>query len=248
MNERQTTILELVREKPGIKVGELAEHFGVSPMTIRRDLTNLASQGLLIRTHGGAIPPILAQPPALAPHPTAPKAAIGRLAATLVQRGQTVMVDTGTTALEVARHLPANWDLTVATTSLGVAEALYPSSIQVLVLGGLLKKGFPSLYGPLTESNLAALHVDILFIGCDGADSRAGFYTADVHLSSVEQAMIRSAERVVVVTESIKFGRRAFVRYATPDQVDMVVTDDHLSAEDRLNLEERGITVLIADT
>jgi len=248
MNERQTAILELVRQKPGIKVGELAEHFDVSPMTIRRDLTDLASQGLLIRTHGGAIPPTPAPQSALAPHPTAPKAAIGRLAATLVQRGQTVMVDTGTTALEVARHLPADWNLTVATTSLSVAEALYPSSIQVLVLGGLLKKGFPSLYGPLTESNLAALHVDILFIGCDGADSEAGFYTADVHLSSVEQAMIRSAGRVVVVTESSKFGRRAFARYATPDQVDTVVTDSHLPAEDRLNLEERGVSVLIANT
>lgn len=248
MNARQTAILELVRQKPGIKVGELAEHFGVSPMTIRRDLTELADQGLLIRTHGGAVPPGSAQPSTLAPRATASKAAIGRLAATLVRRGQTVMVDTGTTALEVARHLPADWELTVATTSLSVAEALYASPIQVLVLGGLLKKGFPSLYGPLTESNLAALHVDILFIGCDGADSQAGFYSADVHLSSVEQAMIRSAERVVVVTESAKFGRRAFVRYATPDQVDTVVTDAHLPAEDRLNLQERGVAVLIVDT
>ena len=215
-------------------------------MTIRRDLSELEGKGLVIRTHGGAIraPSGASRASSLrCPGASPIKAAIGRAAAMLVESGQTIMVDTGTTALEVARSLPQDPSLTVATTSLWVAQILQASPMQVLVLGGLLGKQSPSLYGPLTERILGDLHVDLLFIGCDGADSLEGFYTADVHLASLERAMIRSAARVVVVTESYKFGQRAFVRYATVDQVDLLVTDASLGREDRARLREVGLSI-----
>ena len=93
------------------------------------------------------------------------------------------------------------------------------SRVQVLLFGGYARKEFPSLYGPLTEAMMKNIHVDILFIGCNGADSKRGFYTSDIRISSLEEQMITTADRVVVVTESSKFGRKAFVRFAMPEQV-----------------------------
>ena len=94
---------------------------------------------------------------------------------------------------------------------------------------------------------MSSFHVDILFIGCDGADSKSGFYTSDLHISSLEQLMITIAARVVVVTESWKFSNKAFVRFATPRQVHTLVTDSGLSPADRTNLEGSGIHILVVD-
>ena len=249
-NPRQTTIVDLLLKGERVDVRGLAERFDVSQMTIRRDLSLLEEQGLVVRTHGGGIPAgklrfLQGAFPHYAVSPQ--KAAIGELAAGLVTAGQKVMVDSGTSTLEVARNLPRDADLTVATTSLCVLQELYGSPVQVLLLGGYARKEFPSLYGPLTEEMLKNIHVDILFMGCDGADSKSGFYTADFRLSSLDQQMINCADRVVVVSESAKFGRKAFVRYATVEQVNTLVTDTHLLPADRKNLEECGINVLLAE-
>lgn len=241
--------MEILRDEGRVLVSSLSERFDVSEMTIRRDLTELEEQGIVTRTHGGAVPTgrlrfLLSAFPHYQLNPQ--KAAIGKLAAGLVQPGQTVMVDTGTTALEVARHLLQDSAITVATTSLCVAQELYGTALNVLLLGGFMRKEFPSLYGPLTESMLGSFHIDVLFMGCDGANSKDGFYTADLHVSSLEQAMIRIAGQVVVVTESSKFGNKAFVRYATPEQINTLVTDRQLSAEDHANLTESGVRIMIA--
>ena len=250
MNARQAEIVNLIQKEQRVGVRELAERFGVSEMTVRRDLSEMEKQGLLIRTHGGGVAAgrlrfLQSAFPQLAASPE--KAAIGKLAAGLVKPGQTVMVDSGTTALEVALHLPQDIGITVATTSLCVAQALYGTDLNVLILGGFLRKDFPSLYGPVTHNVLDNLRADMLFIGCDAAVSEEGFYTADMHISSLEQAMIGIADRVVVVTESRKFGQRAFVRYAQPEEVDVLVTNSGLTPGDRSNLEQKGVRVLIAE-
>ncbi|MHB9133308.1 MAG: DeoR/GlpR family DNA-binding transcription regulator [Armatimonadota bacterium] len=250
MNTRQQDIVNLLQQSRQVNVRELAQQFAVSEMTIRRDLTQLQEHGVVVRTHGGgiAVGKIEFLQSAYPHYVITPaKRGIGALAAGLVQPGQTIMVDTGTTALEVARHLPHHSGITVATNSLCVAQELYGTPINVLLLGGFLRKEFPSLYGPVTEGMLKNLHVDILFIGCDGADSTAGFYSTDINVASLEKAMIGITSRIVVVTESTKFGKRAFSRYATPQEIHTVVTDSCLSAQDRANLEERGATVLIAE-
>ncbi len=242
----------MLRHSRRISVRELAVGFAVSEMTIRRDLAELEEQNLLTRTHGGAVPSgalrLLEQglPPLMSPKSPA-RVAIGKLAAGLVSPGQRVALDTGATALEVARHLPRDANLTVATTSLSVAQELFGTPITVVLFGGILRKEFPSLYGPLTEANVKNFHVDILYTGCDGARSDDGFYTVEMQLSALEQAIAGIADRVVVVTESRKFGRTAFARFAAIEDVDTVVTDAGLSLLDRQRLEERGVTVLIAD-
>ena len=228
----------------------LAERFSVSQMTIRRDLKLLQSQGVIVRTHGGGIPTgkLRFLQRAFPHYVVSPeKAAIGKLAATLVTSGQTVLIESGTTVLEVARNLPRDPSITVATTSLCVLQELYGSGMPLLLFGGYTRPDFPSLYGPVTEAMLRSFHVDVLFIGCDGADSRSGFYTSNLLISSLEQGMIKIATRVVIVTESVKFGRKGFVRFAEPEQVHTVVTDARLSPADRNNLAERGIKILIAE-
>ena len=249
MDTRKTTIIEMLKNGQTVHVRDLAERFGVSGMTIRRDFDELQERGLLVRTHGGAVSTgrLRFMQSAMPDFEVSrEKMAIGKLAASLVKPGQTIMVDTGTTALEVARNLRQDSSITVVTTSLSVAQDLYRSDINILLLGGFLRKEFPSVYGPLTEKILDDIQVDVLFIGCDGAHSSDGFYSNDLHISSFEQAMMRIADRVVVVAESIKFGRRAFARYATAQEVGVLVTDSHILPEDRTNLEEHGVVVMTA--
>lgn len=249
MNARQSKIIDILQEEDSLDVRSLAERFGVSQMTIRRDLKLLQSQNLIVRTHGGGIPAgklrFLRQ--AFAHYVASPeKVAIGRLAATLVTSGQTVLIEAGTTALEVARNLPPEPSITVATTSLCVLQELYALPMQLLLFGGYTRPDFPSLYGPMTEAMLRSFHVDVLFIGCDGADSKSGFYASNLLISSLEQQMIKITDRVVVVTESVKFGRKGFVRFAEPERVHTLVTDVHLLDSDRKNLTDKGVNVLVA--
>jgi len=247
MDKRKAEIIDMLGSSEQVSVREMAERFGVSGMTIRRDLDELEKQGLVVRTHGGAV----SSGKLRFIHGALPdfevsevKAAIGKRAAEMVQPGQMIMVDTGTTALEVARHLPRDSGITVVTTSLGAAQELYRSGLSVLLLGGFLRWEFPSVYGPMTEKMLGEIRVDTLFIGCDGAFVDDGFYSNDLHVSSLEQEMTQIASQVVVVTESTKFGKRAFSRYATVDEVNVVVTDAGISDQDRRGLEERGVTVV----
>ena len=249
MTARRAAILELLQEAETLNVRQLASRFDVSEMTIRRDLEDLEDRGYLVRTHGGAIATaklrfLESSVPDYAV--SQKKAAIGRRAARLVQPKQTVMVDGGTTTLEVTRNIPQDAGIVIATTSLCVAQILFGSPIDVVILGGMLRKEFPSVYGPITESVLSSFHVDVLFIGCDGAHSVDGFYTTEPRTCAMEQIMIGIADRVVMVTESAKFHQRSFVRFAQPSDVNVLVTDEGLSQNYRANLEERGVEVMVA--
>lgn len=249
MKPRHTTILNLLKEQHQVNVKDLAMKLSVSEMTIRRDMAKLEEQGFLIRTHGGGVTTEkLGLPHNILPdaNVSPEKAAIGVAAARLVEPGQIILLDAGTTALQVALNIPQDKGIIVATVSLCVAQALYGSNLDVLLLGGYLRKEFPSLYGPMTEKSLSDFHVDVLFAGCDGANTDDGFYIGDLYLSNLEKAMIRIAKKVVVVAESHKFGKRAFVRYAKPEDIDVVVTDNGLSDIDRKTLEEQGVEVIIA--
>lgn len=241
--------MEILTKDSTVNVTELARRFEVAEMTIRRDLNELKTAGLLVRTYGGGTSTgklRFTQKVFDDYAPSLEKAAIGKLAAGLVSSGQTIMIDCGVTALQVALHLPKIPEITVMTTSLCVAQTFYGSDVDVVLLGGTLRKEFPGVYGPLTERMLNELRVDTLFMGCDAADSKDGFYTGDIQVSSLDLAFTKIAKKVVIVMESAKFGGRAFVRYARPQDVQTVVTDAGLPLQDRLNLEEQGVTVLIA--
>ncbi|NLF07635.1 MAG: DeoR/GlpR transcriptional regulator [Pirellulaceae bacterium] len=248
---RRREILRLLDDRAECSVDALAERFGVSGMTIRRDLRALAADGRALRTHGGAAPApsvsfefqFLERSKRMAPA----KEAIAAAAAELVEDGQTVMLDSGTTTLAVARRLRAKRRLTVVTTSLPIAAELHgrPDS-RLILLGGLLRQDAPDLVGPLTEANIENLHADAAFIGADGVDTRGNVYTDSLELCSVLAKMTAAARRTFIVADHEKVGRRALARFATLAKIEALITDGGVDRKLIAELKRRGVPVIVA--
>lgn len=244
MEIRHSKILDLLNEQGDVSVSNLSSRFGVSEITIRRDLTFLEQEGHLIRTHGGAV---LAKRGVVefafaerAKVCAVEKKLIARVAAKLIEPGMAVIFDTGTTTLEVAKLLIGIQNLTVLTSSLAIAGELYAyTNIELVLLGGNVRRGSPDLRGPLTEQNLKQFRANIAIIGTDGA-SEDGIYTPDLDISKVSQVMIASAQEVVLVTDSSKFGKFSFAKYASWSDIDHVITDSGVPANIRKWLDSAG--------
>jgi DeoR/GlpR family transcriptional regulator of sugar metabolism len=252
MNIRQAEIMRLLEERGRVAISEIKSLFGVSEMTIRRDLTALEEMGYATRIHGGVtarnrlfLESSFIQRERLR---VDQKKAIARKALDLVAPGENIILDTGSTTLYLARELVrSGMVLTVATTSLAVASTLFNSSIDVLIFGGFLRREIPDLIGPLTEKNLLEFHARKLFMGCDGVVPEEGFYTSDLNISSIEEKMVRSAENVIVLADSTKFGRKSFVKYAGMDMVDTVITDSEVDRTVAEELKSYGVELIIAE-
>jgi DeoR/GlpR family transcriptional regulator of sugar metabolism len=251
MNIRQSRILELVEKNERVSIGDIRKAFDVSEMTVRRDLAYLEESGYVTRLHGGVmarrklfLDATFSQK--LKEH-VDEKKLIAAAAASLVESGENIILDTGTTTLYIAEELvKLDLSVTVATTSLAVASALFNSNLEVLIFGGFLRREIPDLFGPLTERNLQEFHAHTLFMGCDGLSAEDGFYSSDLHISKIEEGLVAIADRVVVVTDSSKFGKKSFARIAGVEEVHAVITDR--GAPDSLvrALRARGVEVIIA--
>jgi DeoR/GlpR family transcriptional regulator of sugar metabolism len=237
LNARQQHILEQLGVDREVSVQALAERLHVAPVTIRRDLQTLEGEGKLTRTHGGAV---FSQSAVIefafldrAQEHLAEKQAIARYLATVVQPGMTLVLDTGTTTLEVARALAGIPRLRVLTSSLAIAAALYPcENIDLVLLGGSVRQRSPDLSGALTEENLRQFQTELAILGAD-AVSPAGLYTADLGLARLSRAMIAGARESWLVVDSSKFSRRSFVKFDDWSAITHLVTDDGLLATDR---------------
>jgi DeoR/GlpR family transcriptional regulator of sugar metabolism len=224
--------------------------FAVSSMTIRRDFKKLEEMNLALSVQGGIVLRAGArdEPFSLERGSDAQR----RIASEAIRRfgsAKTVMLSVGTTTLEIARQLvrqPPNIPLTVVTNSLPIASVLFRSEIQVVLTGGVFRAGSMDLVGPITEKNLSEFHLDLLVSGCDAADPESGFFTNDLNLAAAERKSVEASDRVIIVTESHKFSRRSFVRFASLDEVMMVVTDSDLSDSDRKALADRRVEVVLA--
>lgn len=227
---RQARIRERFAERPGVSVSALAREFGVSEMTIRRDLAALEGKSEIQRTHGGAV---LTDRMMLefdyrerrATNREA-KCAIAAAARKLVEAGQRLILDTGTTTLELAALLKDGRDLTVITPSLAVASELqHAPGVEVILLGGVIREGSPDLTGPLTEHSLEVLAADLVFQGADAVGLDGAIYNADLRLARVDQLMRRVATRCCVLADHTKIGRTALARNGTLADVDVFITD-----------------------
>lgn len=226
-------IMERLAEHGEVSVNELAEAFNVTTMTIRRDLEYLESCNMLTRTHGGAVfsRPAVVEFTFLERSRThmTEKQAIGLAAAELVKPGMSVVLDTGTTTLEVARAIVEVPDLRILTSSLPIASALYvQENITVILLGGTIRRNEPNLSGALTEDNLRRFRADLAIVGVDAA-SPQGMYTTDLEIARVSRTMIETADQAVVVADSSKFERSSFVKYADWKDVHRVITDNKIA-------------------
>ncbi|GAB6159284.1 DeoR/GlpR family DNA-binding transcription regulator [Desulfotomaculum varum] len=249
IGERQEKIRLLLQEHGHLTVAELAQHFEVSEMTIRRDLKALAALGLVQREHGRAL-----YPPAtgIASFVTRlgeaerEKTAIGRLAADLVAEGDTVILDAGTTTLAVAQFIHKS--CVVITNCLPIASELANrrEDVTVLVAGGEVRGTTNALVGPLARAGFAGFNADKLFLAATGVSLERGLSTNNMLESEIKQAMLDAAREVILVAHSGKFNHVYYHTFARWDRIHTVVTDTGLPAEIRRELENLGIKVLLA--
>jgi DeoR/GlpR family transcriptional regulator of sugar metabolism len=246
-NVRFERIVDFVNRNGEASAQALAEHFGVSPVTIRRDLMLLERSGRVTRTHGGAIP---SKPGVVefafqerGARNAEEKHAIALAVALSLKPGCTVALDSGTTTLEVAKAISSLEGLTVLTCSLAIAAVLQAyDSVETVLLGGTLRRGSPDLTGWLTEETLQRFRVDYAIVGADGITPE-GAYASAVDLARICEAVLKAGTSTVLVADHSKMGRPSFVRYATLKQFDRVVTDSGVPATARkwLNTSARQV-------
>jgi len=250
IEERRQHILGVLQSKGRVLVKELSETLGITQITIRKDLDHLQLKGLVQRTHGGALPvPAGAMfDPSLQEKQkrhSQEKQRIAAAAAELVQEGQCVMLDSGTTTTMVAHTLRHFKHLTVITNAINIAADLANTDFDVILTGGTLRKNSFSLVGPLAEDVLHEMYADILFLGVDGFDLEIGLTTPNVLESRVNRAMVKAAKRVVVVCDSTKFHRRSLSRIIPPANIHCIITDRGLSDADAEMLRGQGVEVIL---
>ncbi|MFD1830953.1 MULTISPECIES: DeoR/GlpR family DNA-binding transcription regulator [Streptomyces] len=245
--DRLRRITEAVREAGRLSVAELAGLTGASEMTIRRDLEILADQGVLERYRGGASSLLLRgeEPPFALRSGERPEAKrrIAAEAARLIADGESVVLDSGTTCLEVAHALTGR-RLTVMPLSLHAANALTGAPrLKLLLPGGEPRPGELALTGPLAEASLAALRFDTAVLGCCGLTAADGLTAYDLADAAVKRAAIASARRVVAVADAAKFSRTALAFVAPVSALDAVVTEEAAPDDETGALTAAGVTV-----
>ena len=249
--DRRARVLQLIETKGQVKVNELRKMFGVSEVTIRNDLAQLEEKGLLVRARGGAFrAQRVAADFALnikAKKHHKQKQAIGRRAADLIEEGDTIIIDSGTTTMEVARNLARFQNLTVITNALNIAgELVGHPQIKVIIPGGFLRENSLSLVGPIAESSIRNYYCDKLIIGVDGVDSQYGISTPNVEEAHLNRIMIDISREVIVVTDSSKFLRRSFAFIAPIEKIHTVITASDIPEEEHQRLLKAGVRVEIA--
>jgi DeoR/GlpR family transcriptional regulator of sugar metabolism len=246
---RQLRIREILEGQEFVDLEMLCSELESSESTVRRDLVELERQRILKRVHGGAV----------AVHPrehlldfdwqsqrhAAEKDRIGRLTAGLIEDGQTVILDGGSTVARVAAHLADRW-VHVITNSLAIAQLLRnSSSVEVTLTGGYLFPRLEVMLGPLCERMLASVAADVLVMGVAGVTA-AGFSNNNTLLVGSERTMIDVSRKVIIVTDATKMGRAAMVPLAPLDVADVVVTDTSIETGHREMLEANRVEVLLA--
>jgi DeoR/GlpR family transcriptional regulator of sugar metabolism len=250
--QRRAQIAALVRTAGAQRVADLAERFQVSEVTIRGDLMQLEKQGQLVRDRGGALPlhhsrelTSLLAVETRAHLQIDEKQRIAHAAARLVSPGDTILMDAGTTVVEMAPHLAGITPLTVVTNALNVAlEVAAKTDAQVILLGGTLSRESSSVLGSLAENALGELLVQKAFLGTQAFDLEHGFTDTTLEIAQVKRAMIRSARRVILLSDSSKLGRTGFIKVAPLTAVHTLITDIALPPDARTALEALGIEVL----
>jgi DeoR/GlpR family transcriptional regulator of sugar metabolism len=247
--ERRRLILDRLQRDGKVVAAQLSASLDVSQDTVRRDLRELADAGLLQRVHGGALPAAVGGRPYADRLEQAPeaKAAIARATSRLFRPGQVILLDSGTTTLEVARHLPAALEATVITNSppIAVALAQHPA-VEVTVVGGMLAKGAHALVGAATVDALRSVRADILVLGVCSLHPEIGITVTELEESYVKRAMIANAAEVVAVSAADKLGSAGPYVIAPLEELTYVVTEEGASPEQLDGLAAAGVEVVIA--
>jgi DeoR family transcriptional regulator of aga operon len=250
IEERRRRICELVRAEGRVTVEELALRFGISQVTIRADLASLETAGAVTRTHGGALNVQDDDQPLDVKQlqHRAEKLRIAEAAAALIQDGETIILDSGTTTAEIARRIRTLElrSINVITNALNIAALLIDiPSVRLIMPGGILRRESNSLSGPMAEAALGALQADRLYLGADGLDPRIGVMTPHLAEAELNAKMIAISRQVVVVADSSKLMRRNVSLIARLEQIHMLIIDAAAPREAVEELRERGVEVCL---
>lgn len=255
---RWTTLLDIIASEGRVEIDAAAERLHVSPATVRRDLDELASQQLLVRTRGGAVPHSVSYDLPLRykmSRHADEKHLVGHAAAELVAPGSVVGLNGGTTTTEVARALVLRNDLgdgtndgsaqfTIVTNALNIAHELaVRPHVKLVLTGGVVRSQSYELVGPLAMPVLERLMLDIAFLGVDGISVAGGACTNNEGEAAINELMVRHARTVVVVADASKLGRQAFARICEIERVDIVITGANADAATVEELKAAGTDV-----
>ena len=244
----------MLQSEGSAQVLALSEQFGVSTQTIRKDLAFLEEHGVSVRCYGGAVAAgvigLADEDPVDAKRGLhiAEKERIGRLAASMVKPGDAIILDSGTTTAQIARFLPEKGDIVVLTNDAGILNHLMRrDNIELVMLGGRLRRKNMAFYGGQTEAALDSLQVDRLFLGVDGIDLQRGGITTHFEGEAVlNRKMARVAREIVTVTDSSKFGRTCLHRIMGLEEVNVLVTDAGAPEESLEQARKLGCEIRIA--
>jgi len=248
--ERRTQILQTVRCAGHVRVNELASRFSTSAVTIRNDLNELHQRGLVLRSHGGAVLPdtILRESPVLERLKafSDEKRRIGAMAATLINDGETIILVSGTTTLEIARQIKKKQGLQIITNGVNIAaELLDARDAQVFIVGGTVRGESASISGRFTEEMFEQFSADKLFLSGAGCDLDFGVSGANLEETMVNRAMLRIAREIILVADASKFSKRSMSRIALFSEIDTVISDTSLDAEIQEKLRSLGCHLIL---
>ena len=252
--KRRELIVQEVSDSQIVRVSDLSERFSISEVSIRRDLERLEHQGLLKRVHGGAV---------AVPHTTLgfshstkmqrnieEKERIGRAAAGLIQDGERVLFDSGTTVAQVAHHIPGDLlnggNLTAITASLPIVRELGSwKGVHLILLGGIFLSDYEIVVGPQTIANLEDLHADKVFLGTDGLTFSNGVTTANLLEAEVDRVMVNVSSEIIVVGDSSKIGVIGLTTILPLNRIDKLITDIQAPADFVHTLGKQGVEVIL---
>lgn len=249
--ERRLVIVKQLDQKGKVEVGNLSKIFGVSEVTIRNDLAQLEKKNVLIRARGGA----LKLDTVGADYRISEKdkinikakQRIGVRAAELVNEGDTIMIGSGSTAMQLVRNLDKKSQLTVITNSLNIVNHLQKNEdIQVIVPGGFLRNKSFSLIGSSAEKSMRNYFCDKLFLGAEGLDATNGVSTSEIEEANFASAMTEMSNEVIVLADSSKIGKRSLALICPISNIDVLITDNAIDGQQRMSLEKAGVKVITA--
>ncbi len=246
LNEKEEQILAYLVKDPNLGVADLARHLSVSTVTMRAYLNGLGEKGYLYRVRGGAVPTIHPEIMEREQHRAEEKRRIAAAAAQMVSDGDTIMIEAGTTTAMVARFLLGKRDVSVVTNNtLALGHCRGNPGLRVQMVGGEYQAATESVVGPIAQEQIRRFHVRTAFVGTDGFSPEKGLSTHLVAGAEIVKCMAASADQVVVLADSSKFGRNGFVTVLPLEKVDLLVVDDGLPEDARRAIEEIGPRVIL---
>jgi DeoR family transcriptional regulator of aga operon len=251
--DRRMFILKKLEEDEQVNVSELSQKFNVSEVTIRKDLRHLESKNILIRSRGGAMKQGLVNTD-LSIYDRRKqniklKETIGRAAAGLISDGETILLDTGTTIMELAKNLPKKIDITVITNSVDITFRLaeYPN-IRVIMPGGILRRNSLALVGEEAAQSFRNYYCDKYFLSADGIDVKTGMMTMNIEEASLAKLNILNSKKVIALIDSSKFQHKGIRAIAPLKEIDMLITDSGIPSDTLKAIKQLGVDVLVVES